>query len=128
MKSKTKPVRNRTTKGGRMPDGEAMRTETRPATAVYSRIVEDVRGHSITTVELAEIAGVSERQVQNWAAGASRPQGATRDRLLEVHYIVEQLGEVYSPEGVDIWLHARNRSLDGERPIDLLRTDQFRKV
>jgi hypothetical protein len=112
-----------------MPGREALKSGPTPGTSVlYSRIVDDVRKGSVTTGELAEITGVTERQVQNWAAGASRPQGETRDRLLEVHYIVEQLKEVYTPEGVEIWLHGRNRSLGGRRPMDLLRDDQFRLV
>lgn len=95
---------------------------------LYSRIVENIRAGSVTSAELAEITGVRERQVQNWATGANRPSGATRDRLLEVHYIVGQLQEVYSPEGIDIWLHGRNRTLDGRRPIDLLREGAFEDV
>lgn len=34
------------------------------------------------------------------------------------------LAEVYTPEGVDIWLNSRNRMLDNERPVDLLRTPE----
>ncbi len=66
--------------------------------------------------------------MQNWVSGANRPTGQTRDRLLEVHYIVEQLRDVYSPEGIDIWLHGRNRTLDGQRPIDLLREGAFEEI
>jgi hypothetical protein len=94
----------------------------------YARIVCDIRESALTTIELAEITGVKERQVHHWAAGSHRPTGPTRDRLLEVAYIVEQLQEVYAPEGVDIWLHGRNRSLGAERPIDLLRAGEFTRV
>jgi len=40
--------------------------------------------------------------------------------LLDVKYIVDELREVYTREGVDIWLHSRNRNLGGQRPIELL--------
>lgn len=30
------------------------------------------------------------------------------------------LAEVYTPEGVELWLHGRNRTLDGWQPIDLI--------
>ena len=57
------------------------------------------------------------------------PRGAaTRDRLLEVHYLVRLLREVYTREGAEIWLHGRKRSLDGQRPIDLLLQGDFRTV
>lgn len=96
--------------------------------AVYARIVQDIRAASLTTAELADITGVRERQVHNWVSGANRPSGATRDRLLEVNYIVGELRDVYTPEGIDVWLHGRNRALDGQRPIDLLREGRFEEV
>lgn len=97
-------------------------------TGLYARIVEDVRDAVLTTAEVAQIAGVDERQVYNWAAGTSRPKGEKRDRLLEIHYIVQALREVYTREGTDIWIHARNRSLTGQRPIDLLIDGDFQPV
>jgi uncharacterized protein (DUF2384 family) len=94
----------------------------------YRALVERIRDSALTTAELAQVTGVKPRQVQHWAAGAHRPQGDTRDRLLEVAYIVEQLHDVYAPEGVDIWIHGRNRDLEGRRPIDLLRAGDFETV
>lgn len=95
---------------------------------LYARIVEEVREAVLTTAEVAQIAGVDERQVYNWAAGSSRPKGINRDRLLEIHYIVKALREVYTQEGAEIWIHARNRSLGGQRPIDLLVSGGFQPV
>jgi hypothetical protein len=95
---------------------------------LFPRIVEDVREAALTASEIADIAGVDERQVYNWASGASRPRGEKRNRLLEIHYIVQQLREVYSPEGTEIWLHGRNRALHGEKPIELLKKGDFETV
>src|ERR1700694_4050289 len=95
---------------------------------LFTRIVDEIRRTALTTVELADLTGVKERQVLHWAAGTSRPSGTNRDRLLDVHYIVQELVSVYKPEGVEIWLHGRNRDLGGERPIDLLRAGEFRTV
>jgi uncharacterized protein (DUF2384 family) len=94
----------------------------------YSAVVDHIRDAALTTTEIAQVTGVKDRQVQHWASGTHRPQGQTRDRLLEVGYIVEQLSDVYTSEGVDIWLHARNRDIDGRRPIDLLRAGDFETV
>lgn len=96
--------------------------------ASYPHIVEDVRRLGVTTSELAQMTGVRERQVQHWVAGSSKPQNETRDRLVDVHYLVLQLKEVYKPEGVEIWLHSRNRGLDGRRPIELLIDGDFEPV
>jgi transcriptional regulator with XRE-family HTH domain len=95
---------------------------------LYARIVDEVREAALTTAEVAQITGVEERQVYNWASGSSRPKGNTRDRLLEIHYILKALREVYTHEGTDIWIHARNRALSGQRPIDLLLSGDFQPV
>lgn len=95
---------------------------------LYARMVNDVRGVALTTAEVAEITGVRPRQVQHWLSGSHRPHGDSKERLLELHYVVDQLRDIYSAEGVDIWLHSRNRNLDGRRPIDLLRTGDFETV
>jgi len=95
---------------------------------LYARIVADLRERALTTQELADVIGVNARQITNWASGHNVPKGARRDRLLEVDYIVKQLREVYTREGAEIWLHGRKRSLDGERPIDLMRDGRFQTV
>jgi DNA-binding transcriptional regulator YiaG len=93
--------------------------------SIYSSIVERIRDHAFSTAEIAEITGVGVRQVLYWSSGEHRPRGATRDRLLELDYIVTRLGETFRPEGVEIWIHARNRTLGGRKPIDLLREGDF---
>ena len=94
----------------------------------YALVVDEIRANGITSAELAEITGVRERQVQHWAAGSSRPRDSSRERLTDVYYVVNQLQDVYRPEGVEIWLHSRNRDLSGRRPIDLLRSGEFSPV
>jgi hypothetical protein len=39
-----------------------------------------------------------------------------------------QLGEVYTPEGVEVWLAGHNRSLGGERAIDLIERGEGERV
>ncbi len=94
---------------------------------VYSRIVTSLRD-ALTTEELAKLIGIHPRQVQNWAAGRNRPQGDNREQLLGIHYLVQRLREVYQPEGVEIWLHARNREFEGQRPLDLLSAGEYERV
>lgn len=99
-----------------------------PLGLAYKQIVQEIRDASLTAAELADLVGVRERQIHHWAAGDNRPQGEARDRLLEIRYVVDQLKEVYKPEGINIWLHGRNRALNGERPLDLLRAGDFPAV
>lgn len=100
----------------------------RDAGYTYPLVVEQIRAAGLTLAEIASATGVSERQVQHWSAGNSRPRESARDRLVDIHYLAQQLAEVYRPEGVEIWLHARNRSLEGQRPIDLLALGEFQPV
>ena len=95
---------------------------------LYRHLVEDARRAGLKGAEIGAITGVSERAVQNWANGTSRPEGESRDRLLELKYVIEQLSDVYTDEGIEIWLHARQRALEGERPVDLLRAGKFETV
>lgn len=94
---------------------------------VYRHVVADTR-RALTLAEIGEIVGAGERAVQKWAAGAARPEGAKRDRLLELQYVIEELSDVYKPEGVDIWLHSRQRALDDRRPLDVLKAGEFQTV
>lgn len=96
--------------------------------ALYRHVVADARRAGLKSAEIGAITGVGERAVQNWANGTSRPDGDSRDRLLELKYVIEQLSDVYTDEGIEIWLHARQRALSGERPVDLLRAGEFETV
>lgn len=86
----------------------------------YMRVIEDVTRSGITQVELAKAVGAGARSVQNWASGQNSPRGRSVTKLLDLHTIVSLLGDSYTEEGIDIWLHARNRNLDMQRPVDLL--------
>jgi DNA-binding transcriptional regulator YiaG len=94
----------------------------------YLRIVEQVTGSGISQQELSGAVGASIRSVQNWASGQAAPRGASRERLLDVQFIVEELRCVYTDEGIDIWLHARNRNLDGRRPIEVMAAGEVERV
>lgn len=95
---------------------------------LYARIVEEVRDGGLSTAEISQVIGVAERQVRNWSGGSNTPSGRNRDRLLELHYLVRLLREVYTREGAEIWLHGRKRSLDGKKPIALLEDGQSEVV
>ncbi len=94
---------------------------------VYRRVVADAR-RALTVAEIGDVSGVSERSVYNWARGSARPEGASRDRLFELKYVIESLSDVYDDEGIEIWLHARLRRFQGKRPLDLLREGDFERV
>ena len=94
-----------------------------------ARVIAQAREQAgLTAADIAEIMGIGTRQVQNWAAGKGKPADNRRLRqLLDLQYVLNLLDEVFDTEGSLMWLHARNRALGGERPLDLLssgRTDE----
>jgi len=113
---------------GTQPGSVAVTSSAENAGFSYQMIVQELRASGLNNGDIAKATGVRERQVQHWAAGSSRPRDETRDRLVDTHYVVRLLSEIYRPEGVEIWLHARNPGLDGERPIDLLSIGDFQPV
>jgi uncharacterized protein (DUF2384 family) len=105
-----------------------MTPEVAEAGSSFPSLVTDIRQAGLSVAEIGQIAGVGERQVQNWVSRASRPSPEARDRLVDIHYVVVQLLDVYRPEGVEIWIHARNPELSGQRPIELLIEGHFESV
>ncbi len=97
----------------------APRAKKEPS-ATYVRVVNDVTRAGITQAELALAVGSGPRAVQNWARGLNAPRGETARRLLDVRTVITLLSDSYTDEGIDIWLHSRNRNLDMKRPIDLI--------
>jgi len=48
--------------------------------------------------------------------------------LAQLRDLVVLLSDSLTPRGVGRWLHAKNRLLDDERPVDLLANDRFDDV
>lgn len=94
----------------------------------FMRLVDDVTETVIPQSDFALAVGASERTVQNWSSGHTKPRGNTVRRVLDLVYLVSELREVYTDEGIHIWLQSRNRNLNGRRPLDLLGAGQIDEV
>jgi DNA-binding transcriptional regulator YiaG len=94
----------------------------------YMQVVSDVTRSGVTQAELASAVGAAARTVYNWSSGQNAPRGQVAERLLDIHAIVDLLSDAYTDEGIDIWLHSRNRNLDMQRPIDLLKEGEVDQV
>jgi hypothetical protein len=91
-----------------------------------ARVIHRAREQAgLSSQDVANLVGVGLRQVQNWSAGKGRPADRRRLKtLLDLQYVLDLLSDIYDPESALIWLHARNRLLGGERPLDLLSTPE----
>ena len=89
-------------------------------------IVKALRSYGVTQIDVASVAGVTDRAVRGWTRSEIRPQ--RYDRLAELRDLAILLSDSLTPKGVGQWLHARNRLLGGVRPIDALGDGHFIEV
>jgi transcriptional regulator with XRE-family HTH domain len=81
--------------------------------------------------DVANVASVSPATVSRWTSGKAFPHPRTQLLISDLRYIVDRLGEFYSPEETRLWLYSKHRLLNGERAIDLIhagRTDEILTV
>jgi len=78
--------------------------------------------------DIANIASVSPATVSRWSSGKATPDLRTQTMIAELRYVVDRLGEFYTPDETRIWLHAKHPMLDNERAIDLVNQGDTEKV
>lgn len=92
-------------------------------------IVVALRPFGVSQRDVAAATQVSDRAVRAWRTGGIHDE--SYDRLQDLRDIVLVLADSLTARGVGQWLHARNRLLDGARPIDALaegRVDEVRQA
>lgn len=88
-----------------------------PVGEVLSDTVQTLRAPQ---KDVAELLGVSVRQLQRWLAeGGAVPAADDAGRIVAVGRIVNQLRHTFTGPGVLAWFH-RLHPLLGQRPVDLL--------
>lgn len=78
--------------------------------------------------DLARMLETNPRTVSRWLSRQTAPRPDARERLLELIAVLEKLSGVLRPEPAHDWLFTPNDSLDHHKPVDLLRTGEFRRV
>lgn len=97
-------------------------------TDAFSRMISTLTSAGLTQAQIGEIVGASLRTVSGWAAGTGAPVGRRVQLLLDLKFLVDELRGTYNDQGIHLWLNARNRNLDRQRPLDLLLKDQYEEV
>ncbi len=84
----------------------------------------------LTETDLADATGASTRTVRRWSGAQADDLAAPRyaDRIDDLHAVVAELEDSLTAKGIRQWLRARNRSLGGARPIQLLKEGKFEPV
>jgi uncharacterized protein (DUF2384 family) len=70
--------------------------------------------------EMAELLGTTPQSVHRWRKDQADPQSAHLRRIVDLAFVAEELAELYQPDEARLWLYARHRLLDGQRPVDLI--------
>ena len=74
-------------------------------------------------IEVARVAGITERTLSRRITSKSRLSAHESDRMVRLAKVVAYAKEVLnSAEAASQWLQIPNRALEGERPVDLLDT------
>jgi transcriptional regulator with XRE-family HTH domain len=91
---------------------------------VVRRLRDD---YGLTQSAIAKATGASARSVRNWQA-TSAIRARNDERLRDLREIVLILSETLTARGVGQWLRARNRLLNGRRPLDVLAESKMKVV
>ena len=78
--------------------------------------------------DIANIVAVSPATVSRWTGGKATPDLKTQTMIAGLRYVVDRLGDFYTPEETRLWLHASHPMLGGERAIDLIRDGRTEEV
>ncbi|WP_294540773.1 antitoxin Xre/MbcA/ParS toxin-binding domain-containing protein [uncultured Rhodoblastus sp.] len=70
--------------------------------------------------DIANIVAVSPATVSRWSNGKASPDLHTQTIIAELRYVVDRLGDFYTPDETRLWLHAKHPMLNNERAIDLI--------
>jgi hypothetical protein len=91
-----------------------------------SEIVDALKPFGVTQGDVAAVTHVSDRAVRGWRTSDIRSD--RYDRLAQLRDLVILLSDSLTPRGVGQWLHAKNRLLDGQRPVELLAAGRYQAV
>ena len=91
-----------------------------------SEIVDALKPFGVTQGDVAAVTHVSDRAVRGWRTSDIRPD--RYDRLAQLRDLVILLSDSLTPRGVGQWLHAKNRLLEGQRPVELLAEGRYDTV
>jgi len=98
------------------------------STAVAQKINTISGSTRLSYDEIGEIVNASGRSVSRWSAGTAEPQKLSRQRLLELAYVAEELKSVLKAEDANLWVLSPNRLLDGDTPAQRINTGDFKSV
>ena len=78
--------------------------------------------------DLARALDTNPRTIARWLHRQASPRPDSRERVLELLAVLEQLSGVLQAQAAHDWLFSPNQMLDHYKPVDLLREGEYRRV
>ena len=92
------------------------------------RLSEVMSRTSIDAAGVGRILDKDPKTVIRWLREDTVPHWDTRELLLALDVVLERLAEVVQPDAAEEWLFTPVPGLDYERPVDLVRAGEYRRV
>lgn len=92
------------------------------------RLGEAMARTSIDATGVARILDKDPKTVLRWLREDTVPRWDTREQLLALDVVLERLAAVIQPAAAEEWLFTPIPALDYERPVDLVRSGEYRRV
>lgn len=96
--------------------------------ALASKLMSIADSTRLTHDDIGRIVDASGRSVGRWSAGTAEPQRLSRQRLLELAYVAQELEAVLDAEYANLWILSPNRLLDGDAPAERIHNGDFKAV
>jgi hypothetical protein len=77
---------------------------------------------------IAEATGAAPSTVRGWLRKRSKPTGDRATRVVELSAIVDRLAKVMQLDYIPVWMTKPLEALDDEKPVDLIRRGEYRRV
>jgi putative toxin-antitoxin system antitoxin component (TIGR02293 family) len=92
-------------------------------------VIQDILdSHLVDPVDIAQVLETTPRSVARWQQGDAQPRRESVDRLLELKVVLDLASHVLRPESAELWLRSPIPDLDYDKPLDLIRRGEFRRV
>ncbi|MDQ6949815.1 MAG: MbcA/ParS/Xre antitoxin family protein [Actinomycetota bacterium] len=98
------------------------------ARALATKVSELTSTLNLSQEEMGLIVGATSRSVARWVSGEAMPQRLSKQRIIELAYVAEALGEVIKGEDANLWMFSPNKMLNHDTPAERIQSGDYRSV
>ena len=96
---------------------------------LLARKLDDIESRTAARErEVAQMLGTTPQTLYRWRNDQVAPNREHLQRILDLHYVAEELSDLYEPNEARLWLFSRHQLLGGRRPAELISESQIDTV